>query len=67
MIDFPDVLDFGACPVKFSTQKPVIIRNLGEKTTKWGLELPSGFSVNQKEGVLEPGKNEQILLKFYPT
>lgn len=29
MIDFPDVLDFGPCPVKFSTEKPVIIRNLG--------------------------------------
>lgn len=66
MIDFPDVLDFGACPVKFSTEKPVIIRNLGEKTTKWNLELPNGFSSNQKEGVLEPGKNQQILVKFYP-
>ena len=29
MIDFPDVLDFGPCPVKFTTEKPVIIRNLG--------------------------------------
>lgn len=29
MLDFPDVLDFGACPVKYSTEKPVIIRNLG--------------------------------------
>lgn len=37
MIDFPDILDFGACPVKFSSEKPVIIRNLGEKTTKWNL------------------------------
>lgn len=67
MIDFPDLLDFGPCPVKFKTEKPVIIRNLGEKTTKWSLELPNGFSSNSREGVLEPGKNEQILLKFYPT
>lgn len=29
MIDFPDVLDFANCPVKFKTEKPVIIRNLG--------------------------------------
>ena len=29
MIDFPDILDFGPCPVKFNTEKPVIIRNLG--------------------------------------
>ena len=67
MIDFPDVLDFGNCPVKYYTEKPVIIRNLGEKTTKWSLELPSGFSTSQKEGVLECGRNEQIIVKFYPT
>ena len=66
MLDFPDVLDFSSCPVKFNTEKPVIIRNLGDKTTKWTLDLPGGFSSNQKEGVLEPGKNEQILLNFYP-
>lgn len=29
MLDFPDILDFGACPVKYSSEKPVIIRNLG--------------------------------------
>lgn len=52
MIDFPDVLDFGACPVKFNTEKPVIIRNLGEKTTKWNLELPQGFVSDMREGVL---------------
>ena len=40
MIDFPDTLDFGNCPVKYMTEKPVIIRNLGEKTTKWFLSLP---------------------------
>lgn len=52
MLDFPDVLDFGSSPVKFNTEKPVIIRNLGEKTTKWMLELPHGFSSTHKEGVL---------------
>jgi len=67
MIDFPDVLDFGPCPVKFNTEKPVIIRNLGEKTTKWNIELPQGFSSTVKEGVLEAGKNQQILVKFYPV
>jgi hydrocephalus-inducing protein len=62
MIDFPDVLDFGNCPVKYLTEKPVIIRNLGEKTTKWFLKLPNSFDANKKEGVLEYGKNEQIVI-----
>jgi hydrocephalus-inducing protein len=38
--DFPDLLDFLTCPVKYMTEKPVIIRNQGEKTTKWFLKLP---------------------------
>ena len=66
MIDFPDILAFGNCPVKYKTEKPVIIRNLGEKTTKWFLKLPSGFDANKKEGVLEYGKNEQIVIDFFP-
>lgn len=54
MIEFPDSLDFGRqCPVKYITEKPVIIRNLGEKTTKWFLRLPTGFDADKKEGVLE--------------
>ncbi|CAD8206755.1 unnamed protein product [Paramecium octaurelia] len=67
MIDFPDSLDFGNCPVKYTTEKPVIIRNLGEKTTKWFLKLPLGFDADKREGVLEYGKNEQIVIKFFPT
>ena len=58
MIDFPDLLDFGVCPVKYLTEKPIIIRNIGEKTTKWSLSLPSEFEVDKREGVLEYEKNE---------
>lgn len=39
-LDFPDTLDFGLCPVKFCNEKPVLIRNVGEKPTKWALTLP---------------------------
>lgn len=67
MIDFPDMINFGRdCPVKYITEKPVIIRNLGDKTTKWELKLPKGFEADKSEGVLEFGRSEQIILKFYP-
>ena len=66
MLDFPDVLDFGNCPVKYLSEKPVMIRNIGEKTTKWFLRMPPGFDVDRKEGLLENGKAEQIVAKFYP-
>jgi len=58
MIDFPDLIDFGHCPVKYVTEKPVIIRNLGEKTTKWQIRLPEGFQSQKTEGVLDYQKNE---------
>lgn len=40
MLDFPDQLDFGLVPVKFETEKPVMIRNIGEKATKWHIRVP---------------------------
>lgn len=67
MIDFPDILDFSHCPVKYCSEKPIVIRNIGEKTTKWFLKLPQPFDADKKEGVLENGKHEQIVIKFTPT
>ena len=54
--DFPDQLDFGLVPVKFETEKPVIIRNIGEKTTKWKITVPHNFRISQEEGILEVGQ-----------
>lgn len=45
MIDFPDFLDFGLVPVKHVAEKPVMIRNIGEKTTKWHIKVPEEFEV----------------------
>jgi hydrocephalus-inducing protein len=55
MLDFPDQLDFGLVPVKYETEKPVMIRNIGEKTTKWQITVPSGFKVDKNEGILDVG------------
>jgi len=43
MIEFPDKLDFGMVPVKHKSEKPVMMRNIGEKTTKWQIKVPEGF------------------------
>lgn len=66
MLDFPDILDFGQVPVKHVTEKPVIIRNIGEKTTKWKIKVPSGFELSKKEGILEVGQSEQLVFQFIP-
>lgn len=66
MLDFPDQLDFGLVPVKFETEKPVMIRNIGEKTTKWQINVPSGFKVDKKEGILDVGQTQQVVFHFVP-
>ena len=58
MLDFPDTLDFGLVPVKHTAEKPVMIRNIGEKTTKWHIKVPDGFKINKQEGILEVGQSE---------
>ena len=58
MLDFPDSLDFGLVPVKHTAEKPVMVRNIGEKTTKWHIKVPNGFSINKNEGILEVGQSE---------
>lgn len=58
MIEFPDKLDFGLVPVKYTAEKPVMMRNIGEKTTKWQIKVPEGFKVSKKEGILEVGSSE---------
>lgn len=58
MLDFPDLLDFAQVPVKHVTEKPVMIRNVGEKTTKWKIKVPSGFQLSKQEGILEVGQSE---------
>jgi len=66
MVDFPDQLDFGLVPVKYETEKPVMIRNIGEKTTKWQIKVPPSFKVNQSEGILEIGQTTQLIFVFVP-
>ena len=66
MLDFPDQLDFGLVPVKFETEKPVMIRNIGEKATKWHIRVPSNFKLDKNEGILEIGQTEQLIFHFVP-
>lgn len=67
VLDFPDVLDFGLVPVKFNNEKPVILRNIGERTTKWEINTPSSFTVSKREGILEIGQTEQLVFYFKPA
>lgn len=64
---FPQFVDFSLCPVKFLTERPVMLRNAGDKPTKWSIDLHAPFNADVKEGLLEVGKAQQINFSFNPT
>ena len=66
LLDFPDVLNFGSVPVKHTQEKPIMVRNIGEKATQWFVKVPNGFKVSKTEGILEVGQSEQLVFEFKP-
>ena len=51
-IEYTNFIDFGEVPVKYKIEKPFIIRNIGEKITKWMLKcVSSSVSISKKEGI----------------
>jgi hydrocephalus-inducing protein len=69
LLDFPDTLNFGAVPVKHLQEKPIMVRNIGEKPTQWHVKVPANgcFGLNKREGILEVGQSEQLVFEFKPT
>ena len=39
IIDFPDSVNFGSCPVKDMTTKTLFVRNIGKREAKFSLSL----------------------------
>lgn len=35
ILDFPDQLNFSVCPVKHSTQKTLLVRNVGNREARY--------------------------------
>jgi hypothetical protein len=38
ILDFPDELNFSTCPVKYNTQKVLLVRNIGNKDSMFHLK-----------------------------
>ena len=67
ILDFPDTIEYGLVPVKYNTEKPIMIRNIGEKKAKWQIVCPASFSVSKTEGILEVNQVEQLIFNFKPS
>ncbi|XP_059716773.1 hydrocephalus-inducing protein homolog isoform X2 [Haemorhous mexicanus] len=66
ILDFPDQLDFSKCPVKCSTQKTLLVRNVGNQAARYRLSTQSPFSVMPATGTLDAGDTMQVTVGFHP-
>nr|XP_025038877.1 hydrocephalus-inducing protein-like [Pelodiscus sinensis] len=66
ILDFPDQLNFSTCPVKYSTQKILLVCNIGNREARYRISLQSPFSVVPCIGTLGIGETMQLTIEFQP-
>ncbi|XP_072551301.1 hydrocephalus-inducing protein homolog [Salminus brasiliensis] len=66
ILDFPDQVNFPLCPVKSSSQKTLLVRNIGTSEAKFQLSTQSPFSVEPTVGTLGVGDIMQVTVDFLP-
>ncbi|XP_062355745.1 hydrocephalus-inducing protein homolog [Cinclus cinclus] len=66
ILDFPDQLDFSRCPVKYSSQKTLLVRNVGNVEAHYQLSTQSPFCVVPDRGTLAAGDTMQVTVGFHP-
>ncbi|XP_061578790.1 hydrocephalus-inducing protein homolog [Cololabis saira] len=66
VLDFPDELVLPACPVKATTEKTQLVRNVGKTRARFKLQTQRPFSVTPSSGMLEVGESLQVTVVFQP-
>ncbi|XP_053911597.1 hydrocephalus-inducing protein homolog, partial [Cuculus canorus] len=66
ILDFPDDLNFSICPVKYCTQKTLLVRNVGNREARYCISTQSPFSVSPSIGNLGIGEATQVTVEFHP-
>ncbi|CAM9137276.1 unnamed protein product, partial [Bubo scandiacus] len=65
VLDFPDQLNF-VCPVKYSSQKTLLVRNIGNREARYRISTESPFSVDPSIRTLGIGDAMQVTVEFHP-
>ncbi|XP_036605974.1 hydrocephalus-inducing protein homolog [Trichosurus vulpecula] len=66
ILDFPDELNFGICPVRYSTQKILLVRNIGNREAVFHIQIGSPFSAEPCVGTVSVGDTVQMTVDFEP-
>ncbi|XP_069028847.1 hydrocephalus-inducing protein homolog [Embiotoca jacksoni] len=66
ILDFRDQLHLPVCPVKASTERTHLVRNIGNSEAKFTLHTRRPFSVAPSSGTLDVGESMQVTVVFQP-
>nr|XP_051703218.1 hydrocephalus-inducing protein homolog isoform X2 [Oryctolagus cuniculus] len=66
ILDFPDKLNFSTCPVKYSTQKILLVQNIGNKDAVFHIKTRRPFSVEPTVATVNVGESMQLEVEFEP-
>ncbi|GAA6221266.1 hydrocephalus-inducing protein homolog [Lates japonicus] len=66
ILDFRDELHLPLCPVKASTQRTQLVRNIGNSKANFKLLTQRPFSVTPSSGTLDVGESMQVTVDFHP-
>ncbi|XP_071613168.1 hydrocephalus-inducing protein homolog [Heliangelus exortis] len=65
LLDFPDQLNFSSCPVKYRTERTLLVRNVGNREAHYSISTQSPFSVSPSVGTLAIGDAMQVTVEFH--
>ncbi|KAM3664994.1 hydrocephalus-inducing protein homolog [Ammospiza maritima maritima] len=65
ILEFPAQVEFSECPVKYTTQKILLVRNVGNRTAHYQLSTERPFSVVPTSGILGAGDTMRVTVRFH--
>ena len=65
-MDFPDQFIFSDSPVQFESKKSILVRNVGDSSSKFEIESTAPFVIEPSSGFLEVGQTMQFSIAFLP-
>ncbi|XP_064243042.1 hydrocephalus-inducing protein-like isoform X2 [Passer domesticus] len=66
ILELPKYLDFTNCPVKYNSQKTLLVHNVGNRATRFQLSTKSPFSVVPTTGTVGAGDTVEVTVGFHP-
>ncbi|KAJ3413734.1 hypothetical protein HDV05_007637 [Chytridiales sp. JEL 0842] len=66
VLEFPESIDFGLCPVRETAKKTFTLKNVGELSSAYEWEISKPFSITPRVGTLPPGQSVAVTIEFRP-